>query len=307
MFRHRFFSPISQIETISVSTSFDIYIYTIETGGIFRPNVFLSDQYKNGNIGRNLKDKGKSHMNETTELLKKHVSVRQFLDKKINEDQVKELILAAQSASSASFLQAYTIIGIEDDKLKGKIAELAGNQPFISEGSHFFVFCADLQRLHRLSQERNIDIQPMLEGVDAILAGAIDASLAAQNMTVAAESMGLGVCYIGGIRDAIVEISDLLELPEYVFPVFGLVVGYPKAKNELKPRIPMAGIYHIDKYNKDTDEISNEYEETTRRYYTNRIGNSSNKTWGDGTVNSFHRLSRMGMKDYLNKQGLAKK
>ena len=89
MFRHRFFSPISQIETISVSTSFDIYIYTIETGGIFRPNVFLSDQYKNGNIGRNLKDKGKSHMNETTELLKKHVSVRQFLDKKINEDQVK--------------------------------------------------------------------------------------------------------------------------------------------------------------------------------------------------------------------------
>ena len=119
--------------------------------------------------------------------------------------------------------------------------------------------------------------------------------------------MGLGVCYIGGIRDAIVEISDLLELPEYVFPVFGLVVGYPKAKNELKPRIPMAGIYHIDKYNKDTDEIINEYEETTRRYYTNRIGNSSNKTWGDGTVNSFHRLSRMGMKDYLNKQGLAKK
>ncbi|HJG23416.1 MULTISPECIES: nitroreductase family protein [Enterococcus] len=77
-----------------------------------------------------------------------------------------------------------------------------------------------MQRLHRLSQERNIDIQPMLEGVDAILAGAIDASLAAQNMTVAAESMGLGVCYIGGIRDAIVEISDLLELPEYVFPVF---------------------------------------------------------------------------------------
>ena len=68
----------------------------------------------------------------------------------------------------------------------------------------------------------------------------------------------------------------------------------------------MAGIYHIDKYNKDTDEIINEYEETTRRYYTNRIGNSSNKTWGDGTVNSFHRLSRMGMKDYLNKQGLAK-
>ena len=75
-----FFSPISQTET----TSFDIYIYTIETGGIFRPNVFLSDHYKNGNIGRNLKDKGKSHMNETIELLKKHVSVRQFLDKKDN-------------------------------------------------------------------------------------------------------------------------------------------------------------------------------------------------------------------------------
>ncbi|WP_224784365.1 MULTISPECIES: hypothetical protein [Enterococcus] len=84
-----FFSLNSQSETTFVSTSFDIYIYTVEIGGIVRSNVFLSDQYKNGNIGRNLKDEGKFHMNEPTELLKKHVSVRQFLDKKINEEQVK--------------------------------------------------------------------------------------------------------------------------------------------------------------------------------------------------------------------------
>lgn len=246
-------------------------------------------------------------MNETINLLKKHVSVRKFLNKKIPEEQVKELIISAQTASTASFLQAYSIIGVEDESLKRKIAELAGNQSFILEGSHFFVFCADMYRLNQLSQRKNISIKTTLEGIDATLVGSIDATLAAQNMTIAAESMGLGVCYIGGVRNAIIEISDLLELPEYVYPVFGLVVGYPKEKNELKPRIPIPGIYYIDKYNTETEKIIDEYEEISKQYYANRAGGSKKKTWGDSALGSLHRLPRTVMKSFLNKKGLAKK
>jgi FMN reductase (NADPH) len=245
-------------------------------------------------------------MNHTIELLKNHVSVRSFTEQKISDEQIKELILAAQSASSASFLQAYTIIGVEDQKKKEKIAEIAGNQPFISEASHFFIFCADMQRLHSLSKELDVDIQPAIEGIDASLVGAIDASLAAQNMTVAAESLGLGVCYIGGVRDAIVEISDLLDLPEYVFPVFGLVIGYPKTKNDRKPRLPMEGIYHIDSYNNDTKEAIDRYQETTKQYYAQRSGGKNKGSWGESALNSLHRRPRAGMKDFLNQKGLAK-
>lgn len=246
-------------------------------------------------------------MNETIDLLQKHVSVRQFSDKKMSEAQVKELILSAQAASSSSFLQAYSIIGIEEEELKRKIARLAGNQPFIAEGSHFFIFCADMQRLNKLAKKRNVDIQLTLEGIDATLVGTVDASLAAQNMTIAAESMGMGVCYIGGIRDTIVEISEMLELPEYVFPIFGLVIGYPKVRNDLKPRMPITGIYHVNKYNNETDRVVDEYEEQTKNYYAHRTGGAKKHSWAESVLSSLKRLPRTETKPFLNQQGMAKK
>lgn len=245
-------------------------------------------------------------MNNTIDLLKKHVSVRSFTQEKIPQAQITELLLAAQAASSSSFLQSYTIIGIEEQAKKEKIAKLAGNQPFIADASHFFIFCGDLHRLNKMSQELGVDLKPNIEGIDATLIGAVDAALVAQNMTIAAESLGLGVCYIGGVRDAINEIAELLELPEYVFPVFGLVMGYPKVKNQRKPRIPLEGIYHVDHYNHDLKEVMTDYQETTKQYYAQRSGGQKEVTWGENAVGSLHRQRRLGMLAFLNDQGLAK-
>ena len=245
-------------------------------------------------------------MNDTIDLLKNHVSVRSFTSEKISQEEITELLLAAQSASSSSFLQSYTIIGIEDQAKKEKIAQLAGNQPFIAEASHFFIFCGDLHRLHVMSEELGVDLKPNIEGLDATLIGAVDAALVAQNMTIAAESLGLGVCYIGGVRDAVAEIATMLELPDYVFPVFGLVIGHPRVKNQLKPRIPLAGIYHVDHYNHDLKDVMADYQETTKVYYANRSGGQKQGTWGESAVNSLHRQKRLGMKAFLNEQGLAK-
>ncbi|MEC0176799.1 oxygen-insensitive NADPH nitroreductase [Paenibacillus favisporus] len=244
-------------------------------------------------------------MNKTIETILNHVSVRTFTDQALTENQVKQLVIAAQAASTASFQQAYSIIGVTDPELKLKIAYFAGNQPFIAEGGHFFVFCADVNRHKQMAKDLDMDITETIEGIDAALVGAIDASLAAQNMVIAAESMGLGVCYIGGVRDGIIKISELLDIPEFVFPVFGLVVGYPKKRNELKPRIPFEGIYHINRYDINKKDIVKKYDETTKLYYEEI--RSQSRTWSETAIGSFKSLPRSFMKDYLNGKGWAKR
>lgn len=245
-------------------------------------------------------------MNSTLETILKHVSVRSFTKQSLTDEQVRQLVTAAQAASSASFQQAYSIIGVTDQALKSKIAQHAGNQGFIAEGGHFFVFCADVNRHKQLAEDLNMDIQHTIEGIDAVLLGAIDATLAAQNLVIAAESMGLGVCYIGGVRDGIIEISELLQIPDFVFPVFGLVVGYPNERNDIKPRIPFEGIYHENYFNNDKKDILKQYDEEAKLYYSNRTGAKRNQTWSESAIGSFIRHPRNFMKDYLNTKGWAK-
>lgn len=158
-----------------------------------------------------------------------------------------------------------------------------------------------------MAEDLDMDITETIEGIDAALVGAIDASLAAQNLVIAAESMGLGVCYIGGVRDGIIKISELLDIPEYVFPVFGLVVGYPNERNDIKPRILFEGIYHTNRYNSHTKDIIKQYDETTKLYYSNRSGRKSNRTWSETAIGSLAHLPRSFMKDFLNRRGWAKR
>jgi FMN reductase (NADPH) len=243
-------------------------------------------------------------LNQTIETIQKHVSVRAFTKQALSEEQVRQLVTIAQAASSASFQQAYTIIGVTDPALLQKIA-VACNNLFITDGGHFFVFCADVNRHKQLADDAQVDISKALNGIDAILVGAIDAALAAQNMVIAAESMGLGACYIGGVRDGIIVISELLQIPDYVFPVFGLVVGYPNECNDHKPRIPFAAIYHVNGYNNNTKAILQQYDEEMRLYYATRSGERRNQTWSESAIRSFIRHSRGHMKKFLNDRGWA--
>ncbi|MEJ8305158.1 oxygen-insensitive NADPH nitroreductase [Saccharibacillus sacchari] len=245
-------------------------------------------------------------MNPTIGTLMNHVSVRAFTEQPLSEEQVKLLVRAAQAASSASFQQAYSIIGVTDPALKTQMAELAGGQPFIAEGGHFFVFCADTYRHKQIAEAKNLDISPTIEGIDALLVGTIDATLAAQNLTVAAESMDLGVCYIGGVRDGIIDIADALHIPNHVVPVFGLAVGYPAERNEIKPRLPFDAVYHENRYNTDTLELVKGYDEETRLYYSKRNGQPSTRTWSDTAIGSLIRLPRSFMKEFLTGRGWAK-
>ncbi|MCG7339258.1 oxygen-insensitive NADPH nitroreductase [Staphylococcus sp. ACRSN] len=245
-------------------------------------------------------------MNQTIETILNHKSVRAFKNISLNETQIEQLVEAGQAASTASYQQSYSIIGVTDPIIKGKIAKYAGNQPFIEDSGHLLIFCADLYRNKLMSEELDIDIEKTIQGVDATIVGAVDASLAAQNVVIAAESLGMGVCYIGGVRDGIIEISDLLELPDYVYPVFGLAVGYPSEENDKKPRIPFEGIYHENKYKLDKMDVIKQYNKDTKTYYSLRSGELSDRAWAKTAVSSLNRLPRTFIKDFLNKRGLSK-
>lgn len=245
-------------------------------------------------------------MNQTLTTIRQHVSVRSFTSEKLTQDEIKTLVTTAQTASTSSYQQAYSIIGITDDEVKSKIADYAGNQSFIKRAPQLFIFVADLHRNYEVAKHLGIDLAKTVEGIDETITGAIDAALAAQNMVIAAESMGLGACYIGGVRDGIEQISTLLEIPNYAYPVFGLVIGHPKHKNDLKPRLPFEGIYTTNKYFDDESETIKKYNEATQLYYQQRSGTKSNRTWASTVMKGLYNRPRAFMKDFLNKHGLAK-
>lgn len=242
---------------------------------------------------------------KTIDGLLKHVSVRSFTDEQLTGGTVKQLVKAAQAASTASFQQSYSIIDVTDEELREKVTQASRNQRFMNQGGRLFVFCADLSRNEKMAQKLGFDVSKTIDGVDATLAGTIDATLAAQNMVIAAESMGLGVCFIGGVRDNIEEVSDLLKIPDHVFPVYGLVIGHPKGKlNDIKPRLPFEAIYHQNTYDSKMDVVE-QYDKQTNEYYNQRYGRQTDRSWAKTAVNSLIKLPRSFMKKYLNSHHLS--
>lgn len=249
-------------------------------------------------------------MNKTIETILNHRSVRHFTDEPLTDEQIETIVKCAQMASTSSYIQAYTIIGIKNKETKQKIMSLSANQPYIAENGHFFIFCADLNRHVLAGKMENVDVQTSLESTEKFIVSVTDATLAAQNAAIAAESLGLGICYIGSIRNGIEEISKLLKLPRYVIPLFGLAVGHPAKIHDKKPRLPFEHIYHEETYEQDEDKLIqqlNEYNEVVSAYYEKRTDGKRNDRWTEQITNMLKNPTRMFMKDYVTSQGFLKK
>jgi nitroreductase len=132
----------------------------------------------------------------------------------------------------------------------------------------------------------------------------VDVALFAQNVVVAAESMGLGICYIGGIRNDPQRAADLIELPRGVYPVFGLCLGTPAQDPEVKPRLPVELVLKQDVYTDNQDEqIIREYDEVVRNYYATRTGNQKSQSWSEQMDGLLGKESRPHMKAFLADYG----
>jgi FMN reductase (NADPH) len=246
-------------------------------------------------------------MNEVIETILSHRSVRKFKHLPLKEETVSTLVQCAQAASTSSYQQVYTIIGVEDRKKKNKLAELAGNQQYVADNGYFFVFCLDYHRHTVAAELKGTNIQETIQTTEAFIIGNIDASLAAQNLAIAAESLGLGIVYIGGIRNHLKEVAELLECPSYVLPLFGMAVGYPDASPSKKPRLPLEAVFHKNKYQQEnTALLLQQYESETADYYKERTAGARTEGWVTQMAQLMSSPKRTFMKEVVQSKGLDK-
>lgn len=204
-------------------------------------------------------------------MLRNHRSIRKYKERDIPEEIVQEIVRAAQAAPTSSNIQAYSVVAVRNPEKKRQFAELAGRQPQIEQCSVFLVWCADLNKIRRairLHEDKELE-----QNTELFLLATIDAALAAQNAVVAAESLGYGTVYIGGIRNNPQAATDLLALPRYVYPVFGMCVGVPDQEPDLRPRLPLSAVYHREVYEeRNLESDIRQYDEVMRHYYATRKG-----------------------------------
>jgi FMN reductase (NADPH) len=246
-------------------------------------------------------------MNEVIETILNHRSLRHFEDKPLTEEQIKTIVSCAQSASTSSFIQAYSIIGVKDKEKKKRLAEIAGGQEYVEKNGHFFVFCADLYRHTLIGEMEQINISSSIESTEKFMVALIDASLAAQNAAIAAESLGLGICYIGGIRNNLEEVKKLLRIPDRIIPLFGMAVGIPVKMTDKKPRLPFEHVYHEEEYEQSKEVYTSQlqkYDELISSYYEERTGGNRKDRWTEQMAVMLDRKSRMYMKEFVQKNKL---
>ncbi len=204
--------------------------------------------------GRHLPDTA-GIWNEVLSGLLAHRSIRAYRPDKVPQGTLEAILAAAQSASSSSNLQTWSVVVVEDEARKARLAELAGGQKFIRQAPIFLVWLSDLARAERLARRagRSDEGHPFLE---TFLVSVIDAALAAQNAVVALESLGLGSVYIGAIRNNVDAVAAELGLPAHVAPLFGLCIGYadPDTPAAVKPRLPQNVVVHRETYTVETQD-----------------------------------------------------
>jgi nitroreductase len=171
-----------------------------------------------------------------------HRTARAYLPDALPEGTVELLAAAAQSAPTSSNLQAWSVVAVADPARKARLAQLAGPNKQIEEAPLFLVWIADLARARTIAKQYDAPGDG-LDYLESFLLAALDAALAAQNAVVAADSLGLGTCYIGAIRNQ----------PEAV-AVFGLTIGYPDPAraSDVKPRLPQSSVLHRERYGNAT-------------------------------------------------------
>ena len=235
------------------------------------------------------------------ELLQLHRSIRKFTDQPIDDALLLQLIRAGQSAATSSNLQGVSVIRIRNPQTREAMAELAGGQAYVASAAEFLVFCADLNRSAVCCEKEG---QQLADGMtEHFMIATIDVALFAQNVVVAAESEGLGICYIGGIRNNPAKVSELINLPKNVYPVFGLCLGYPDQNPELKPRLPVDMVLMEEEYQPVDEQLLAEYDETMRDYYHQRTKGKLDRVWSQDMSALLGKESRPHMKAFLASKG----
>lgn len=247
------------------------------------------------------------HHNPVVDHLLAHRSVRAYLPTPLPAGALETIIAAAQSAATSSNLQTWSVVAIHDAERRNRIAAWANNQAHIRVAPLFLAWIADLSRMDRVSVAEGSAAEAN-RFTEMFLVATIDAALAAQNATVAAESLGLGTVYIGALRNRPSEVSAELKLPPHAFPMFGMCVGVPDPARpaSVKPRLEPRVIVHHEHYSTEGEAQAVErYNQTMKAFQASQglpavdwSSQSSQRVAGPQSLSGRHVL-----KQEIGKQG----
>ncbi len=198
-------------------------------------------------------------MNSTTKTLLEHKTIRKYKNDDISDDLLYKILECGFRASTTGNMQVYSVLITRDIERRKKLCELQFNQKMIEQAPVALTFCAYFNRFNKWCKQRNAE--PGYDNFLSFLTAAIDALLVAQNACVAAESEGLGICYLGPTIYQADKLIEFFDLPKGVVPVTTVVVGYPDEDLEQVDRLPAEGVIHHEKYKDYSQEdINNIYE-----------------------------------------------
>lgn len=239
--------------------------------------------------------------NPVIDLLLSHRTIRTFKPDPVPDEHIRLAVEAGQMASTSSAVQAYSLIRVRDTATREAIADLAGPQPKIAECGAFFVILGDTRR-HRVAAAREGNGYD--QRLESFLVAAIDASLFAEKMVIAFESMGYGICYIGGLRNDTERLDELLELPEGVYPLFGMCVGVPDEAPSKRPRLPVDSVLFEERYPSDETVLEQlaDYDEGYVEYLAAR-GVENPVAWSMQRARAYAEPKRTHLGPYYTRKG----
>lgn len=213
-----------------------------------------------------------------------HRTIREFTGEPIAADTFSQLMEVARVTASSRGLQQVSIIRITDQAIKDEMAEIA-TQPYMARATELLVLVADTHRSQQIAKEQGVD-EPFSGSMNCFMEAVTDAALTAQNIVVAAESLGLGTNYFGNVLNDVERVIELLGLPELTFPVVGLSLGYPAQSPQLKPRMDMSLRVMENGYREPESWTAalSDYDQIMRTYYDLREGGQPSDTFTKQTA-----------------------
>lgn len=212
------------------------------------------------------------------------------------------IVAAGQSAATSSNVQAYSLVSVQDPSLRAEVNHVAHDQKQITDASWFFVVVADLHRAQTFGEVHGMPTEA-LDSMEIGLVACLDAALFAERMVCAAESVGVGTCYIGAVRNDVGRVAELLNLPRHCMPLFGLCFGYPATLDPLKPRLPQDAVWHRERY--QANDAWQDLDERMAPHYAHTRNPDS--TWSMRVARRCQEAyleGRLALKGFAERQGL---
>ena len=238
--------------------------------------------------------------------------IRKYKTNPINEQTMALLLSAAQSAPTKSNLQQYSIVIIRDPEVRNAVSELVPSMPWVRNAPVIAIFLGDVRRIRRLAEIRGHTY--LNNNADTFMNAAVDAALAMQCFITAADYLGLGTCPISYVRNRIDDLAEILDLPDGVFPISGLCVGFPDDAGYVSMRLPQKVVVHQDLYNDDDLETDvKDYDDRnherfaltpTKQRHTDKYGVLEKCTWSENVARQLSLPERAGFADYLKRKGI---